>query len=139
MAKNSQNAGSIQKRSGNSHGESDQYSAAVLPWADRAYLSAMQDWRRWLEEGSLDFAVAMLYTRDDRLLRYTAHALVGGGSGDRVWLGLGSWLFIDDAVRMQRQLDLALARAPAGIALFSYDALADAPGSLGAIQWPAAP
>ena len=23
-------------------------SAAVLPWADRAYLAAMQDWRRWL-------------------------------------------------------------------------------------------
>jgi uncharacterized lipoprotein YddW (UPF0748 family) len=71
-------------------------SAAVLPWADRAYLSAMQDWRRWLEEGWIDVAVVMAYMRDDRLLGYVAQSLVGGPGGDRVWIGLGSWLFVRD-------------------------------------------
>src|SRR4030095_1699793 len=37
-------------------------SAAVIAYADRAYLSLYQDWRRWLEDGLLDFAVAMAYT-----------------------------------------------------------------------------
>jgi len=113
-----------------------EYSAAVLPWADRAYLSAMQDWRGWLEEGLLDFAVAMLYTRDDRILHYVAHGLVGGIGGERVWLGLGSWLFLDEPVRMQRQIALAAAPSPAGIALFSYDSLAYVPETLDSIRWP---
>ena len=37
-------------------------SAAVLPWAERAYLSAFQDWRGWLKSGFLDKAVVMNYT-----------------------------------------------------------------------------
>jgi uncharacterized lipoprotein YddW (UPF0748 family) len=113
-----------------------EHSAAVLPWADRAYLSAMQDWRRWLEDGQLDFAVAMLYTKDDRILRYVAQGLVGGVGGDRVWLGLGSWLFLAEPERVQRQIDLAAAPSPAGIALFSYDSLAHAPETLDSIRWP---
>jgi uncharacterized lipoprotein YddW (UPF0748 family) len=113
-----------------------EHSAAVLPWADRAYLSAMQDWRRWLEDGQLDFAVAMLYTKDDRILRYVAQGLVGGIGGDRVWLGLGSWLFLAEPERVQRQIDLAAAPSPAGIALFSYDSLAHAPETLDSIRWP---
>ena len=52
-------------------------SAAVWSHADRAYLAIQQDWRAWLEEGSLDFAVPMAYTRDDRLLRYQAEDFAG--------------------------------------------------------------
>ena len=99
-------------------------SAAVLPWAERAYLAAMQDWRRWLEEGWLDFVVAMAYTRDDRLLRYLSHGLTGGIGGDRVWLGLGSWLFAEQPARGAAQVATASGADPAGIVLFSYDALA---------------
>ncbi len=106
-------------------------SAAVWAYADRAYLSIFQDWRGWLEARLLDFAVPMAYTTDDRLLRYLAAASIGGVGGDRVWLGLGSWLFASDPARARTQRELALAVRPAGIALFSYDAIADAP-ALGA-------
>ena len=102
-------------------------SAAVWAYADRAYLSIFQDWRGWLEARLLDFAVPMAYTTDDRLLRYLAAASVGGVGGDRVWLGLGSWLFASDPMRARVQRELALAAHPAGVALFSYDAIADAP------------
>ena len=84
----------------------------------------MQDWRRWLEEGWLDFVVAMAYTRDDRLLRYLSHGLTGGIGGDRVWLGLGSWLFAEQPARGAAQVATASGADPAGIVLFSYDALA---------------
>ena len=110
-------------------------SAAVLPWADRAYLVAMQDWRRWLEQGWADFVVAMAYTRDEALLRYVSHGLRGGVGGERVWLGLGAWLFLKQPERIQIQLDQVRAVNPAGIALFSYDALADAPEVLEGLRW----
>ena len=102
-------------------------SAAVWAYADRSYLSLFQDWRGWLEDGLLDFVVPMAYTRDDRLLRYVAQAALGGVGGERVWVGLGSWLFESQPERARAQLDAMRALGPAGIALFSYDAIAQAP------------
>jgi uncharacterized lipoprotein YddW (UPF0748 family) len=111
-------------------------SAAVLPWAERAYLVAMQDWRRWLEEDWIDFAAAMAYTRDDRLLRYLSHGLCGGVGGERVWLGLGTWLWVKRPDGIRRQREIARGAAPAGIAFFSYDAVADVPDALAALGAP---
>jgi len=111
-------------------------SAAVLAYADRAYLTALQDWRGWLEDGRLDFAVAMAYTRDDRMLRYMAHSLRFGIGGERAWLGLGAWLVLDDPAHLARQLALAREVKPAGISLFSYDALAAKPESFAALEKP---
>ncbi|MEX2205657.1 MAG: family 10 glycosylhydrolase [Myxococcota bacterium] len=110
-----------------------QMSAAVMAYADRGYLTSFQDWRRWLDEGLLDFAVAMAYTKDDRLLRYQVHALHGGVGGERVWLGLGSWLFANEPARMLEQIALARELTPPGIVLFSYDALAANPKALDAL------
>jgi uncharacterized lipoprotein YddW (UPF0748 family) len=102
-------------------------SAAVWAFADRSYLSLYQDWRGWLEDGLLDFAVPMAYTRDDRLLRQVARAALGGVGGERVWVGLGAWLFEKEPARARAQLDAMRALAPPGLALFSYDAIAQAP------------
>jgi uncharacterized lipoprotein YddW (UPF0748 family) len=115
--------------------ENWEHSAAVIAYADRAYQTMLQDWRRWLEEGWIDFAVAMAYTADDRLLRYQAAELRGGIAGERVWLGLGTWLLIRDPERIARQIAIAQAVAPAGIALFSYDALAEAPAAFSGVRW----
>jgi uncharacterized lipoprotein YddW (UPF0748 family) len=110
-------------------------SAAVIGYADRAYQTMMQDWRRWLEQGWIDFAVAMAYTPDDALLRYQAAELRGGVAGERVWLGLGAWLLVREPERIAHQIGIAQAVKPAGIALFSYDALADAPAAFGGVRW----
>lgn len=113
-------------------------SAAVWAFADRAYLSLYQDWRGWLEDGLLDFAVPMAYTRDDRLLRYVARGALGGVGGERIWIGLGAWLFEREPARARAQLDAVRALEPAGVSLFSYDALAQAP-ALRASLLPGAP
>ncbi|MEN8181611.1 MAG: family 10 glycosylhydrolase [Myxococcota bacterium] len=102
-------------------------SAAVWAWPDRAYLSMFQDWRGWLESGLLEFAVPMLYTRDERLLRYNSRAFTRGVGGERVWIGLGAWLFSRQPETAVEQLREVSALEPAGVALFSWDALADAP------------
>lgn len=101
-------------------------SAAVWTWTDRAYLSLGQDWRRWLEEDLLDFAVVMAYTLDDRLLRYQAEHFASLYEG-RVWVGLGSWLFADAPERAARQVGIVRATGAAADSLFSWDAIADAP------------
>ncbi len=100
-----------------------QISAAVWSYADRAYLVLGQDWRGWLDEGLLDFAVPMAYTLDDRLLRYQAERFAGLPNADRIWLGLGSWLFANAPERALHQIELARAAGVRDIALFSYDSI----------------
>jgi uncharacterized lipoprotein YddW (UPF0748 family) len=102
-------------------------SAAVWSYADRAYLSIGQDWRRWLEEGLLDFAVPMAYTLDERLFRYQAAELASVARPDRVWLGVGVWLFAKRPEAAVAQLRAARDAGAAGDALFSWDSIAEAP------------
>ncbi len=105
-------------------------SAAVIPYVDRAYLSLGQDWRRWLEDGSVDFIVPMIYTTDDRLFRYQVASFGRSAHAERIWAGVGVWLFADAPGRARKQLEIARETDVAGDALFSYDSIADAPGSL---------
>jgi uncharacterized lipoprotein YddW (UPF0748 family) len=114
-------------------------SAAVIPFADRAYLSLAQDWRRWLEDGQLDFAVAMAYTRDDRLLRHQVQSFAAGPQAARLWVGLGTWLFAREPARAIEQLDILRTAGVAADALFSYDAIAEAPELARALRDAGAP
>jgi len=102
-------------------------SAAVWSHADRAYLALEQDWRAWLEDGWLDFAVPMAYTRDDRLLRYQAEHFAGLPIADRIWVGLGTWLFAGEPERALAQIRLVQNAGLPDVALFSYDSIASAP------------
>ena len=72
-----------------------------------------QDWRGWLEAGSLDFAVPMLYTTDERLLRYQVDEFAGLARGRRA-SGSGSAAGSSRAIRRARvaQTRHASARAP---------------------------
>lgn len=100
-------------------------SAAVIPYVDRAYLSLAQDWRAWLESGALDLAMPMVYTLDDRLLRYQLETFAGWAQADRIWPGLGIWLFDDDPSRAVIQLELLRQGGFPGEMLFSDDALSE--------------
>lgn len=102
-------------------------SAAVWAWPNRAYLSIFQDWRGWLRGGHLDFAVPMLYTRDDLLLDYGAEDFAGLDAAERIWVGLGVWLFREEPERATAQLERVTRRGRLGVALFSWDSLRDAP------------
>lgn len=96
-------------------------SAAVWAYPDRAYLAIFQDWRGWLERDLLDVAIPMLYSKDDRLFGYAVDAFAGSPAADRIWVGLGSWLFARDPGRAVAQLGRV--PAPLGTALFSWDSI----------------
>jgi len=114
-------------------------SAAVWTYADRAYFALGQDWRGWLEEGLLDFAVPMSYTTDDRVLRYQAEHFAGRPDGARIWTGLGSWLFASRPERARAQVELVREAGVRHLALFSYDSIVETPGLLDVLRVEPAP
>lgn len=113
-------------------------SAAVIAYVDRAYLSLAQDWRRWLESGALDLVMPMVYTVDDRLLRYQLETFAGWSLAERIWPGLGSWLFAENPKRALAQLGLLQEAGFSGEMLFSDDAIADSPPLFQAFAKPVA-
>ena len=98
-------------------------SAAVWAYANRAYLSCFQDWRGWLETGSIDLAVPMLYTRDNVLYPYVAREFIHGPFSDRIWIGLGAWLFSQNPTEFSKQLDLVKNQAASGYSRCSWDSI----------------
>ncbi len=108
-------------------------SAAVWTYADRAYLSQGQDWRSWLDEGLLEFAVPMAYTLDDRLFRHLVRSFAGRPDADRIWIGLGTWHFAKKPERALAQIEAARAAGATSDALFSWDSIADTPALRDAI------
>ena len=108
-------------------------SAAVIAYDDRAYLSLAQDWRGWLRSGALDRAIPMAYTLDDALLLNQLESFAGWPYADRVWPGLGAWLFDDDPRRAIGQLDALRGLGFGGEVLFSDDAIAQSPALLEAL------
>jgi uncharacterized lipoprotein YddW (UPF0748 family) len=102
-------------------------SAAVLHDDERAYLTVFQDWRGWLEAGLLDFAVPMLYSTDERIVRYRVAELAGLPEASRIWVGLGSWLFGSEPGRAVAQARLVEATGALGLSLFSWDSIREKP------------
>ncbi len=108
-------------------------SAAVISYFDRAYLSLGQDWRQWLDSGALDVAVPMVYTLDDRLFGYQLDNFAGWKESQRIWPGIGVWLFDERPDRALRQIEAVRSRNFAGEVLFSDDAIAESPALLEAL------
>jgi uncharacterized lipoprotein YddW (UPF0748 family) len=102
-------------------------SAAVLADVERGYLVDFQDWIGWLDEGLLDFAVPMLYTRDQRLLRYGVEEMSGLAAERAIWVGLGSWLFSASPEKAVEQLREVAKHERLGSALFSWDSIRESP------------
>lgn len=103
-------------------------SAAVLPWSERAYLSAFQDWRGWLEGGFLDKAVVMNYTRDIHLAAQISRSALAAKRvktsnphAPGVVIGLGAYLFTKNPAGLWREWRAARDAGADGVALFSYD------------------
>jgi uncharacterized lipoprotein YddW (UPF0748 family) len=98
-------------------------SAALLAWPDRAYLSAYQDWRLWLEEGLLDQGIVMNYNRDSRLARYLSRQAVAFRGRSKLFVGLGAYALLDQPDLLARQVSDARQQGADGVVLFSYDNL----------------
>ena len=90
-----------------------------------------------MEDGLLDFAVLMIYSRDDRLFRYQVESFASSAQGERIWMGSGSWLFAEQPQRAVAQLATIRAAGSTGEAIFSYDALLESDALMAALAHPA--
>ncbi len=98
-------------------------SAALLPWPDRAYLSAYQDWRLWLEEGLLDQGIVMNYNRDSRLASHLSRQAVAFRGRSKLFVGLAAYALLDQPDLLALQVRDARRQGADGVVLFSYDNL----------------
>lgn len=109
---------------------------AADDWPRQApYAAVLQDWRAWLQEGILDYALPMDYYRENGTQAswfdaWTSWQVANAGRRGVV-LGLGSYLNPVDGVIAQLQRARAL--DPLGVALYSYAVptrdLVDAPAA----------
>ncbi|MCB1195190.1 family 10 glycosylhydrolase [bacterium] len=102
-------------------------SVAGICWADRAYLSAFQDWRGWLEEGIVDFVATMNYGTDQKFARYLSREAIVSRGEKRVFVGLGAYLLKEKPDVLAGQIDDAVRLGADGLIIFSYDAVKKSP------------
>ena len=99
-------------------------SSAVIAWPDIAYNAAFQDWMGWLAEDIIDVVIPMLYTTDQRALKYASTAAIHFKGSNRVYIGIGAYLFTES---LEKEFALVwnelLESGPDGIAIFSFDSL----------------
>jgi len=115
-------------------GKNRKFSAAVVCWADRAYLSSFQDWRRWLAEGIVDAACPMNYSVDNRLARYVTATAQAFRGGREIVIGLGAYMLNGREEALYQQIDDCLKAGTDGIAFFSYDSMRANKGMLSGVR-----
>jgi uncharacterized lipoprotein YddW (UPF0748 family) len=107
-------------------------SAAVIPDAQLAFDTRLQDWRGWLDRSLLDVLCPMAYTAEpDTFQRQVAAAREHAGSRP-VWAGIGAYQL--SATQTLSHIAAARKLGAAGIILFSYEALAAPPNSSDAVS-----
>ena len=100
-------------------------SCAVIPVTERAYSNAFQDWSAWLEEGIIDSAVLMSYTKDNQFIKEVVKSSLGHCGKGKIYVGIGVFLMKDNPDLFFNQFRLITELAPDGIVLYSIDDLTD--------------
>jgi hypothetical protein len=96
--------------------------ASVFAYADRVYFSGFQDWRLWLEDGLLDFAIPMNYTIDTELAHHLARQQEGSFPG-KIWPALGAYVMKKDPGLLEKEVADLMERGVAGFAVFDFSSL----------------
>jgi uncharacterized lipoprotein YddW (UPF0748 family) len=107
-------------------------SAAVVPDAEQAFASRLQDWRGWIDQSLLDVICPMAYTAESGIFQKQIAAAISYAGSRPVWAGIGAYQMPPS----QTLTHIAAAHklGAAGIILFSYEAMAAPPNSAGSVS-----
>jgi len=101
-------------------------SCAVIPFTERSYSNAFQDWSYWLEDGIIDYAVLMAYTKDNQLAKEIVKSCLGHRGKGKIYIGIGLFLMKNNPDLFFNQYRMITDMAVDGIVFFSIDDLTDA-------------
>ena len=106
-------------------------SAAVIPDAQQAFDTRLQDWRGWIDHALLDVVCPMAYTAEGETFQKQIAAARAYAGSRPVWAGIGAYQLSP----AQTLSHIATARrlGAAGVILFSYDSLIAPPNHTGSI------
>ncbi|MBY0494282.1 MAG: family 10 glycosylhydrolase [Cyanobacteria bacterium] len=107
-------------------------SAAVVPDAQQAFASRMQDWRGWIDQSLLDVVCPMAYTPESDIFQKQIAAAIASAGSRPVWAGIGAYQMTPS----QTLTHIAAAHklGAAGVILFSYEAMAAPPNSSASVS-----
>lgn len=104
-----------------SSGKPIRLSAAVKPDPFDAKHAFYQEWEKWLQEGLLDFAVPMNYTRNNEQFESILKKIEANLGNDQIWVGIG--IYNQGRYEALTKVMLALTNDFPNIVLFSYKTL----------------
>lgn len=100
-------------------------SCAVIPLAERAYSNAFQDWSSWLENGLIDYAVLMAYTKDNQFAKEMVKSSLGHRGKGKIYVGMGLFLMKNNPDLFFNQFRMISDLGVDGVVFFSIDDLTD--------------
>ncbi len=100
-------------------------SCAVIPLTERAYTNAFQDWSFWLEDGIIDYAVLMAYTKDNQFAKEIVKSALGHRGKGKIYIGIGLFLMKNNPDLFFNQFKMISDLNPDGIVFFSIDDLSN--------------
>ena len=107
-------------------------SAAVVPDAQQAYASRLQDWRSWLDQSLLDVVCPMAYTADPDIFQKQIAAARAYAGSRPVWAGIGAYQL--SPAQTLTHISAANRLGADGIILFSYESLAAPPNGADSVS-----
>jgi uncharacterized lipoprotein YddW (UPF0748 family) len=107
-------------------------SAAIVPDAQQAFASRLQDWRGWIDQSLLDVICPMAYTTESDTFQKQIAAAVAYAGSRPVWAGIGAYQLSPS--QTLRHIAAADKLGAAGIVLFSYESLSALPNSAGSVS-----
>ena len=93
-------------------------SAAVFGNRTDSYYNRFQDWVGWLQKGLLDFAVPMVFPKDNRTYVDVMADVISATKGKTVYIGQGAWRL--SAAASVKQLQLARDAGADGLVVYNY-------------------
>ncbi|HEX8031229.1 MAG TPA: family 10 glycosylhydrolase [Vicinamibacterales bacterium] len=107
-------------------------SAAVIPDAQQAFDTRLQDWRGWIDQSLLDVICPMAYTTDAETFEQQITAARAYAGSRPVWAGIGAYQLTPS--QTVAHVAAANRMGVAGVILFSYESLAAPPNSAGSVS-----
>jgi len=108
------------------------FSAAVVPDAQQAFESRLQDWRGWIDQSLLDVLCPMAYTTDAETFQKQIAAARAYAGSRPVWAGIGAYQL--SPAQTVTHIAAANKLGVTGVILFSYDALIAPPNGAGSLS-----